>query len=212
MCLHCLTYVVCGRLHVLHIKGRNRTQVRKILSFLSCLSLDRCGTWAVNIVPWSAYAATQTTDPDGREHLCNDQHVSYPQYFLARLARTCGSHIPISPTPTIPHPSLKISPIMLLNPLSPRTPTNPILRILLHPRLQLRLMQFKIINRPDPHNTLPRIPTTSPPHQRPALRAEIIVHGVSRSDSFVVVEFRELVFAADVFDRGVVDYEVGGEH
>lgn len=47
----------------------------------------------------------------------------------------------------------KITILSLLRPLDPRPPTNPILGEHLQPRLQLRLMQLKIIRRANPSNT-----------------------------------------------------------
>lgn len=116
-------------------------------------------------------------------------------------------------SPPNPHlPSQRPHPLLLLNPLRPLQPTNAVLRKNLHARLQRRLVQIKVIDRADSRDQHAREPRRNPVHQRAADRAEVVLHRVAAGDRLALRELRELVAAAHVLRRGVLDDEVGGEH
>lgn len=83
---------------------------------------------------------------------------------------------------------------------------------MLDPRLQLGLVQLKIINRPDSHDEIPWEPSADSIHQRAALGAEVVLHRVACGDGVVLREFGELLAATDVLGGGLFDYEVACEH
>lgn len=92
-----------------------------------------------------------------------------------------------------------------------RKPRNPILTILLNPRLQQRILNIKIVNSADPRDTQPRIAGADAIHERAAVGAEVVGHGVTASYSVASAVFGHFVLAADVDEGLIGDDEVGGE-
>lgn len=101
---------------------------------------------------------------------------------------------------------------MIISYLTSWQPAHAILLKRLNPRLELRLLQLEIINRADSRNRHARVSTRSPVHQRSADGAEAVLHRVAGRDRLVLLEARELILAAQVFEVCVGDDEVGGEH
>lgn len=91
-------------------------------------------------------------------------------------------------------------------------PSHAIFRILLNPRLQLRLVQIEIVHSPDPRYAHPRETRAAAVHKRAAFAAEVVCHGVARGDGFGLGELGEQVLAGEVREGAVFDDEVGGEH
>jgi len=102
--------------------------------------------------------------------------------------------------------------MLLLYALPALQPTHSILTKLLNPGLQLRLVQAEVIYSANSHYVLPGEPTADPVHKRPADTAEVILHCAARGDGIVLSKLGQFVFALEVFDRLVIDYEVAGEH
>ena len=73
-------------------------------------------------------------------------------------------------------------------------------------------MQIQIINRPNAQYTRSRKPRPDTIHECTARGAEIIGHIATRSDGLRLAPGFEVVLAAEVFEVGVGDDEVGGEH
>ena len=90
-------------------------------------------------------------------------------------------------------------------------PTHPVFGELFDPRFQLRLVEFEVVYRPDPGDTHSRETGTTPVHQGPANRAEVVSHRVTGSNGLVLRVTGQFVLAADVFGGGLFDDEVGGE-
>lgn len=101
---------------------------------------------------------------------------------------------------------------MIISYLASRQPTHAILLKRLNPRLELRLLQLEIVNRADSRDRHAWVSARSPVHQRSADGAEAVLHRVARRGRLVLLEARELVLAAQVFEVRVSDDEVGGEH
>ena len=91
-------------------------------------------------------------------------------------------------------------------------PAHTVLRELLDPWLELRLVQLKIVHCSDSQDALGRETTAAAIHERTANRAEGIFHNVARIDGLALCPARELVFAPHVVEGGIVDDEVGCEH
>lgn len=108
--------------------------------------------------------------------------------------------------------SQRPSPLKLHCALRALKPTNAILRKLLNPRLQNRLMKIEIIHSPNPRNQHTRVPRRDAIHERAADGAEVVFHRIAGLDGFVLREFGELLTAALVSGFGGLDDEVGGEH
>ncbi|CAK5266600.1 unnamed protein product, partial [Mycena citricolor] len=104
-------------------------------------------------------------------------------------------------------------PFKLLCPINTFQPAHPILRKLLDLRPQLRLVQAKVIHRPDPQDAVPRPRRPDAVHQRPARRAEVVRHRVALARHGAALRVRrEVLAAADVRQVRVRDGEVGREH
>lgn len=104
-----------------------------------------------------------------------------------------------------------------LHPLQSMPPTHPILRKLLHRRLQPRLVQRKIIHAPNPQDTHPRKRRANAIHQAPTRLAEEVRHRVVLAfffdkDGLVLAPRFWVGLAAEVREVRVEDGEVGGEH
>lgn len=102
--------------------------------------------------------------------------------------------------------------MLLLYALPSLQPTHSILTKLLNPGLQLRLVQTEVIYSADSHYILPWEPTADPVHKRPANTAEVVLHRAARGDGIVLSKLGHFIFALEMFDRFVVNYEVAGEH
>lgn len=89
---------------------------------------------------------------------------------------------------------------------------SPILGELLHPRLQLGLMQRIIIHRPNPHDFVSWKSRSHTVHQRSADGAEEICHFAAGFDRVALGVAGEFVFTAKMFDASVGNDEVGCEH
>ena len=118
-------------------------------------------------------------------------------------------------SPHLPHYislTHEIIPLMLLHPLPTPQPLRSLLPKLLHPRLQLRLHQIKVIHRPNPRYQFIRESTAYSVHQGPADAAEVVCHCISCRDGVRLRVFGEELLAAGVRGGGSGDDEVGGEH
>lgn len=109
-------------------------------------------------------------------------------------------------------PTRIIRPINMLLHIQGPQPRTLILLKSLNSRLELRLLQRKIIDGANPRDTSPRVPRTPPIHERAAHTAEAILHVVTRSNRFVLAKTSEFVLATEVLQMRVFDDEVGGEH
>lgn len=102
--------------------------------------------------------------------------------------------------------------LVLLNTLCGLQPTNPVLRELLDPRLQLRLVEIEVIHGSNTWNAHTRRPAALAIHQCPTNGTEEVCHCVAGINSVGLGKFGELVLPADVCDGGGLDDEVRGEH
>ena len=73
-------------------------------------------------------------------------------------------------------------------------------------------MQIKIIHRPNAQYTRSRKSGPDTIHEGTARGAKVIRHIAARSDGLRLAPGFEVVAAAEVFEVGVGDDEVGGEH
>jgi hypothetical protein len=113
------------------------------------------------------------------------------------------------------HSRLRTHPIMLTLPLLARRiiralnmllhlrrlqPPAPILLKRLHSRLELGLLQGKVVNGADARDTHAGVAGAAAVHEGAADAAEAVFHVVSRGDGVALAEARELVFAAGVLE------------
>ena len=110
-----------------------------------------------------------------------------------------------------PTSSIRTS-LYLLHPLHRTQPRHSTLRELLHPRLQLRLHQLKIINRPNPQDTHARKGRTNTIHQRTTSAAKVIRHHMLRGDRLGLAVSLEVFLTAEMVEMGVAHGEIGSEH
>jgi len=91
-------------------------------------------------------------------------------------------------------------------------PLAPILLKRLHARLELGLLQGKVVDGADARDAHAGVAAAAAVHEGAADAAEAVFHVVARGDGVVLAEARELVFATGVLEGFVLDDEVGGEH
>jgi hypothetical protein len=112
--------------------------------------------------------------------------------------------------PTLP--SRIVRPLNMLLHIRGLQPTHSILFKRFDPRLELRLLQAKIINRANARYTSARVASATPIHERSTDAAEAVFHVISGGDGVLLAEAREFVFAANVCHVCVFDDKVGCEH
>lgn len=91
-------------------------------------------------------------------------------------------------------------------------PSHTILDKLLNLRLQLGLMQRKVVNCSDAKNAHGWEAGTFAIHEGAACRAEVVGHFVARVDRLSLAPARQVLLAAQMREVGVIDGEVRGEH
>ena len=79
-------------------------------------------------------------------------------------------------------------------------------------RLQLRLVEVEIIDRPNTENTLPGKRRANTIHEGAASLAEVVGHKVLAGDSARLAESCQVIAAAGVGQVFVVDSKVRREH
>ncbi|KAK5709094.1 hypothetical protein LTR17_020093 [Elasticomyces elasticus] len=110
-------------------------------------------------------------------------------------------------------PSLrKIAILPLLGSLNARPPAHAILREYLQLRLQLSLMQLVVVHGADPSNAHAWKSARSAVEEGTTGGAKEVGHRVARSNCLILAVLGELLLTFEVFERAVLDDEVGSEH
>lgn len=91
-------------------------------------------------------------------------------------------------------------------------PGHTVLNILLNARLQLGLVQIKVIHSTNTQDAISGEACADAVHERAARRAKVVGHVVARANRLGLAIRRQIVAATLVRQVGIVDGEVGCEH